>query len=166
MDRILAFAAVFSQTGPGVTPNEVDAIYKRVQESVPAGAAILVMTDHPYLFDWRRNRVFLDDLPGSVGPHGGPPDFQGPEALSRYLHGLGIRYVAYMFGASSPEYSWDVWRPRFDAPPSPTGRGDFLKNMARFEVDFFKSLEALKGSRKTVYREGEMTVLDLDTPAT
>ena len=164
-ERITALDAFVRQRGPGVRPTDVEGLYRRVQESVPPGQSILVMVDHAYFLDWRRNRLFLDDLPASVAPGSVPPNFEGPEALAKFLHGLGIRYVAYTWGPPSPEYQWEFWQHRFDLPPSPNGRGDFYKNTARFELDFFKALLAFHSSRKIVFHEAEMTVLDLETPA-
>jgi hypothetical protein len=140
----------------------LDDLYKRMQTTVPPGEPILVMLDHSYLFDGRRNRIFDYDHPGTMGPKGGPPAFKGPEALASYLHGLGIRYLAYQIGPSSREYDVGYWERMAANAVVAHGRGNFYKIQSRFELDTFKTFQALAASRHVVFSEGEMRVLDLD----
>ena len=120
------------------------------------------MLDHTYLFDGHRNHIFNYDHPGTMGPKGGPPAFKGPEALAGYLHGLGIRYLAYQIGPSSREYDVSYWERMAANAVVVHGRGNFYKVQSRFELDTFKTFQALAASRRVVFSEGEMRVLDLD----
>ena len=142
--------------------NGFDDLYKRIQATVPPGEPILVMLDHSYLFDGRRNHIFNYDHPGTMGPKGGPPAFKGPEALASYLHSLGIRYLAYQIGPSSREYDVSYWERMAANAVVAHGRGNFYKVQSRFELDTFKTLQALAASRRVLFSEGEMRVLDLD----
>jgi hypothetical protein len=139
-----------------------DELYKRIQATVPPGEPILVMLDHAYMFDGRRNPIFNYDHPGTMGPKGGPPAFKGPEALASYLHGLGIRYLAYQIGPSSREYDVSYWERMAANAVVAHGRGNFYKVQSRFELDTFKTFQALAASRRVLFSEGEIRVLDLD----
>jgi hypothetical protein len=163
-NRIAALAAVFTQ-GPTPLSND-DALYGRIQASVPPGAPILVVLDHTQLLDGRRNPLFLYDHPGAMGPPPGPPCFGGPEAFAMYLRSVGVRYVAYQVGPSSQEYNADIWRARAAAIVPPAGRDHaFYKNQARFELDFFETIKALGATRRSLFHEGDIRVLDLESPA-
>jgi hypothetical protein len=139
-----------------------DDLYKRIQASVPRGEPMLVMLDHTYLFDGHRNPIFNYDHPGTMGPKGGPPAFKGPEALASYLHGLGIHYLAYQIGPTSREYDVGYWERMGANAVVIHGRGNFYKIQSRFELDTFATFQALAASRRVVFSEGEIRVLDLD----
>ena len=144
------------------TRTAFDDLYHRIQASVPPGEPMLVMLDHSYLFDGHRNPIFNYDHPGTMGPQGGPPAFKGPEALAAYLHGLGIHYLAYQIGPTSREYDVGYWQRMGANAVVIHGRGSFYKIQARFELDTFATFQALAASRRVVFSEGEIRVLDLD----
>ena len=135
--------------------------YRKLQGSVPPGEPILATLDHTYYLDGRRNRIYNYDHPGVTGPRGGPPAFQGPEAFAQYLLSVGVRYIAYVFGPSSPEYKLSQWEgARIEGK-----QGIWLQVQARFELDFFQTVTALAASRLSVFHDGQVRVLDLATPA-
>jgi hypothetical protein len=140
-------------------------VYRRLQASIPAGEPILVVLDHTYMLDGKRNPIYVYDHPFATGPNGGPPCFEGPETLARYFQSVGIRYVAYQWGDSSPEYSTGHWKRLINEVPPAHGRGGFYKNQARFELDFLDSITSLSANRAKRFEEGEMKVLDLATPS-
>ena len=100
-----------------------------------------------------------------MGPGSKPPSFQGPEAWAAYMLSQGIRYVAFQLGASSPEYRRSAWTARAAIVIDHTGRNGFYKIQARFELDAFDTLEALEKSRKSLFNNGDIHVLDLATHA-
>jgi hypothetical protein len=159
--RVTAVTKLPEYTGADPMRSPLDDLYRRLQEAVPRGAPLLVTLDHTYLFDGTRNRIFNYDHPGALGPAGGPPCFEGPEAFALYLRKVGIRYIAYQVGPSSPEYSPELWQQRKTTPFAPNGRGGFYQNQARFEFDFFDDVKALERTRRSLFDEGEIHVLDL-----
>src|SRR5439155_9835007 len=124
---------------------------------------ILVMLDHTHLLSSRRNPIFNYDHPGTMGPHGGPPAFKGPEALATYLQSVGIRYIAFQIGPSSPEYDVGYWERKIASTVVVNGRGNFYKVQGRFELDSFAALQALAASRRVLFNEGDLRVVDLAT---
>jgi hypothetical protein len=159
--RIDAAAQIFDRVDDRRADDSLAAFYRRLQESVPPGEPILVTLDHTYYLDGRRNRIYNNDHPGTTGPRGGPPAFKGPEAFASYLGSVGIRYYAYVFGPSSPEYKRDQW----EGARIEGRQGIWLQRQARFALDYFDTVTALAASRRSVFHEGDVRVLDLATPA-
>lgn len=162
MEAVTAFNDLVRSRGPGhqLPPSDV---HVRLQATVPPNQPLLVMLDHSYLLDGKRNRIFNYDHPGVMGPGGGPPTFEGPEALAAYLQKQGIRYIAYQMGPSSREYSPDYWRQKMATTAIVNGRGGFYKIQAKFELETFATLDKLAHSRKNLFAEGDIHVLDLQT---
>lgn len=109
--------------------------YTDIQGLVPAGEKILTMVDASYLLDYKRNPMVSINAVGGSSPPPGLPFEQGPDALAKYLKGLGIRYViAVDFNNAvllytrklwnentRPEWFYtSIWKPRFN---------DFMDNI-------------------------------------
>ena len=74
--------------------DEFRASIEALQGVTQPGAGILAILDTPYFLDFRRNRVFVMDWPGSASPGGEPvPSDSSPERWRAYLASKGIRYV-------------------------------------------------------------------------
>ena len=143
-------------------PDGNTTLYRRLQSTVPANASMLVMVEYSHLFDFKRNDIVHFDQPGATSPPPHVPFFQGPEAFAEYFLGLGIRYVAFIIGASN-EYTYPIWRAR-EAMVVPEGkRGAMYKMQARYALDTFDNFMALTLSRKVLAHEGDYWVLDLES---
>ena len=75
-----------------------------------------------------------------LGPKGGPPTFKGPEALASYLHGLGIRYLAYQIGPSSREYDVSYWERMAANAVVTHGRGNFYEIQVSLRAGHLRDL--------------------------
>ena len=162
---VTAFNNLLWQRGPS-KPHEKANLYRRIQASIPPGERVLVMLDHTHLLDGKRNVLFTFDHPCGAGPKPRPPCFEGPEAMAAYLTQQRIRYLAYQLGPSSPEYSFYQWERKRPAEVQPKRRLTYYERQAIFELDFFGTLLALTASRQSVFHEGEVRVLDLQTANT
>jgi hypothetical protein len=151
-------ALEFSLSGRDIdTPAEVSA-YRDIQLAVPPGQKILVRMDKNFLFDFRRNPIYVNDLPGGASLPPGIPIFKGPEALADYLVQHGIRYLAYSYGDEatfSRALFSDRLRPQVNI---------WIRRGAQIAFDFQDNALALGKSRKKLYDNGSMFVLDLETP--
>jgi hypothetical protein len=139
-----------------------DTFYAALQRSVPEHATLLVLLDQPYRLDFKRNRVFLLDQPGNVSPPPHLPIGQGPQALARYLLDQGIRYVA-----DSSHYN-DAWENLIRGPMPPrdgTRAGLAIRKMGQLWMDVATNLQKLTTTRKLLYADNGVYVLDLATPA-
>jgi hypothetical protein len=154
--------ALKAATNPPQYPDPADAPYPALQGSVPEHATLLVLLDLPSRLDFKRNRVFLLDQPGNVSPPPHLPIGQGPQALARYLLDQGVRYVAY-----SSHYNY-VWEDALRGPVPPRdgkSAGPSARTMARLYVDVATNLQKLTATRKLLYADNGVYVLDLATPA-
>ena len=140
-------------------PDSDYARYQKAQEIVPAGEAILSRDDQTILYHYGRNPIYDILDPGSSSPAPGMPYFQGPEAVSAYLLNNHIRYVAYSYKdqAGYPVID-NLWRLKPDRP--------YLHRVTeRAKVALDRVLGELGASRKRVFDDGELFVVDLKTPA-
>lgn len=129
--------------------------YQRLQEAVPPGVPFLARLDLPFLLDFRRNRVFLADSPGEVSPPPGMPLGQGSEALASYLVSHEARYVAYSY-RSQCGFTGEAMASRL----LPKG-SSYLRAQTQMVLGVQKTLAELGQTRKRIYDDGEMFVLDL-----
>jgi hypothetical protein len=156
MPKMIPANAIPSHLGPP------DAPYAALQRAVPEHATLLVLLDQPFRLDFKRNRIFLWDQPGTVSPPPDVPIGQGPQALARYLLDQGIRYVA-----DSSHYN-DAWENLIRGPAPPrdgTRGGPAIRKMGQLWMDVAFNLQKLNATRKLLYAENGVYVLDLATPA-
>ncbi len=151
-------ALEFSLSGRDiVSPAEVSA-YRDLQLAVPPGQKILVRMDRNFLFDFRRNPIYVNDLPGGASLPPGIPIFKGPEALADYLVQHGIRYLAYSYGDEAT-FSRALFSDRLEPRVN-----IWIRRGAEIAFDFQDNALALGKSRKKLYDNGSMFVLDLAAP--
>ena len=112
---VTAFNDLVRARGP-FQPTALDILYKRVQAVVPRGQPMLVMLDHSYLFDGKRNPDLQLRSPRDDGPQGGPPAFKGPEALASTCREWAFAMSPTRSGPRRAEYDVGYWE-RKVAPP-------------------------------------------------
>jgi hypothetical protein len=131
---------------------------RALQAAMPEQSKIILRLDMPFLADFSRQKVFVMDWPGNVGPAPGVPFSEAPEALAGYLRKQGIQYIIYsykneaLFSAKNPELV-----DRIDHP-NPWIRNQTLRTFA-----VQKQIEALSKKYRIVYDNGQDFVLDLNT---
>jgi hypothetical protein len=139
--------------------NEKNKAYTALQSRMDPGTKVVVAVLEPFRFDCARNLILSLDFPGGMGPHGFP-GFQGPEALERYLHAQGIRYLVYVdFSRPNELYNKGHWQ------HMSTWTGSYLAGEAPFVLDAEINIERLAERKAKIYQGADMTVLDLEQPA-
>jgi hypothetical protein len=128
--------------------------YSKMQSSIPPGEVLLERLAKPFLLDFRRNTIFIADYPGGASMPPGMPFFKGPDALADYLISKSIRYVAYSY-ASEAEFRFKDYESRLRYTSS------WVATEAKHTFDFQNNLEQLGKTRKRVYDDGDIFVLDL-----
>jgi hypothetical protein len=129
--------------------------YKNLQNSVPPGQTMLVRMDYNFLFDFKRNTVYIADYPGGSSLPPGMPAFKGPEPLADYLLAHSIRYVAYSY--------WDqaaFARADFQNRLDPSMNA-WIRTEAQNAFDYQDNMDALGATRKRIFDDGKNFVLDL-----
>jgi hypothetical protein len=129
--------------------------YARMQQPIPDGAAVLTRLQYPFLLDFKRNQVLIADYPGGSSPPPGMPFFQGGDRLADYLCRRLIRYVAYSYGTEAGFYD-ELFRERLRPETGP-----WIRQQALHTQDFQRNLAELGRTRKRVYDDGDVFVLDL-----
>jgi hypothetical protein len=130
--------------------------YLEVQSHVPAGATIVAATPENFRFDFRRNRIFVLDALGAMGPKPGWPVHKSPEVLAQYLRDNGVSYVIRIdFDAPGELYNRAHWRDMLAAT------GSTISVWAAPHLEGEEALEGLSAVGKNVFVGHEMTVVDL-----
>jgi hypothetical protein len=96
------------------------------------------------------------DMCAAVSPPPGFPYFRGPEAIASYLAGQSIRYLAFVRQERSISlYRREVWLAH-QADPRSEGHP-----FAPLYLDIFDNFAALARTRKHLYDDGTLVLLDL-----
>jgi len=133
--------------------------YIDVQSHIPAGATVAVAVSESFRFDFARNRIYLLDVLGAMGPKPGWPRHRGPEALASYLRSTGIEYVIYVdFNLPGEFYNRAHWQSHLAL------RNSYLTQFALIQLDAEDAIEGLPQVRRAVYEAHGMTVVDLTAP--
>ncbi len=129
--------------------------YKDMQQTVPSGEIIMARLDKNFLFDFNRNTVYIADYPGGSSLPPGMPYKKGGEALSEYLLSKSIRYVAYSYKTQAL-VTREIVAVRLDP-----NFNSWIRSESENALDFQDSVEELAKSRKRIFDDGNIYVLDL-----
>lgn len=132
----------------------------RMLEAVPEGAVLLARLRYPFVLDFTRHTILTINYPGGSSPPPGMPFFQGAEPLARYLCGQSVRYVAYSYRTEA-NFSREAFDHRLDPEEFA-----WTRTQARHALDFQDNLMQLSLTRRRIYDDGDIFVLDLAVSAT
>ena len=130
----------------------------RMQDSLPPGSTLLVRIDRPYLLDFSRNRVFVMDWPGMIGPDALVPNSSDGEVWKRYLRKFGIEFVAYSY---RDEAGMSATYLRSQIAQSDSAFQRELMNRTLLTQSAFS---ALRESQRVTFDDGNTAVIDLGSP--
>jgi hypothetical protein len=136
------------------------ALYRRMQETIPAGGAVAILVDDAHLVDYDRNRVFNLDMPGFAAPAPGLPSFTDPEQWRSYFIRHGIRYLAFTDGIRSTYlYRRRWWFGRLFED------GGLWPYVAAHMIDASDTFGALARSSRVLFDDAGLHAIDLGTVA-
>jgi hypothetical protein len=129
--------------------------YSMAQRSIPQGQAVIARCFDPCLLDFKRNPVYIVDML-ILGPKPGMPVFGGGEAVAKYLLSQKIRYVLYSYSDfGTQENKRLIERIR---------RGNLRdKQQCLFTLKFEQDLQELGKTRKKIYSDERLFVIDLNS---
>ena len=133
--------------------------YQSLQRALPEKAVLLEHMDYPFLFDFHRNTILLDDHPGFASLAPGQPFFAGGEALDSYLVSNGIRYVAYDYATETGLHQEGVLAALINDDLHPAAQ-----STVRLVFDFHKNLRQLGRTRERIFDDGTAFAVDLLSP--
>lgn len=135
-------------------PKREVARHIRMQQSIPEGEVVLARLATPFLLDFKRNKIFVIDIPGGASPPPGMPSFKGPEALADYLTSNSVRYVAYSY-AKQAFFARERFGDRLRSG------NPWVRTEAEHTFDFQDNIVKLGQTRSRIYDDGYIFVLDL-----
>jgi len=142
---------------------QLDDAYRAAQQSIPAGAGVAATVQDPFRFDLARNSILSLDLLGGMGPAPGFPCFKGPDVLAEYLIANGLEYLVTIDMTLTYKnmelFDLPAWRRHNKLQHS------FLNYEAPFVVDGMESIQVLLKTRRVVFKNDLLTVIDLRTLA-
>ncbi|MBA7465090.1 hypothetical protein ES707_00252 [subsurface metagenome] len=130
------------------------AAYRKAQYAVPAREIILTRLRSPFLLDFKRNRIFFVDML-ILGPSPGMPVFRGGDAVANYLISQGIRYIMYSYGDEGVRERGAFLHHLKHTPDT------WVKQQALFTLRFHDDLDEMGVTRKRIYDNGQIFVIDL-----
>jgi hypothetical protein len=134
--------------------------YRNLQHALPEKAVLLERMDYPFLFDFRRNEILLDDFPGNASLAPGRPFFAGAEALASYLVSNGIRYIAYDYATETGVRQEGVLAAFVNDDRHPNAQA-----VVRLVFDLHKNLRELGRTRQRIFDDGTAFAVDLLAPS-
>ena len=155
--------AAFLDT-PIVTPS-VHAEYAAMQRALPPNLGsqadgTLATVGNSFLLDFRAHPIDIADYPGAASLAPGWPSRQDGEALAQYLLAHHLRYLVYNYADFA---GFDEGAPHVIADPS---RTQWIHSEARIALRSHQQYAEVARTRRHLYDDGSMYILDLATPAT
>jgi hypothetical protein len=142
-----------------IVPASVAAEYAAAQRAIPTDAAVLATVNNSFLLDYRAPNIFIADYPGASSlPPGWPSQGDG-EALAKYLLANNLRYLVYSYADFA---GFDQAAPHVISDPT---RTQWIHSEAKITLRSHQQYVELAQTRRRLYDDGQMYVLDLATPA-
>lgn len=142
-----------------IVPPAIKAEYAAVQRAIPTDQGTVATVVYSFLFDFRAHPISMADFAGAASPPPGWPARQGGEALARYLLANHLRYLVYDYAgfAGADHEAIHVL-----GDPS---RTQWIHSEAAIILDSHHQYAELAKTRRHLYDDGKIYVLDLATPA-
>ena len=131
----------------------------RLQQAAAPGTRMLVFVNRPFQFDFARNQIETSDCAGRVSPPPGLKLDHDDVAVTTYLRGTGIRYLAYAYG-DHDNYSPSLLSARVAMTEYP-----WTVYCARAMTRMLDFLQRARGRFHAAYDDGATVLLDLERPA-
>ena len=148
----------FSVHDTPIVPPEERAEYAAMQRAIPADNSVLATVNDSFLLDFRAHDINVADFPGSAGLPPGWPNREGGESLARYLLANHLRYLVYDYAGFAGD---EAIAPSALADPS---RTLWFHSETAITLNSYHQFEELGRTRRHLYDDGKMFVLDLATP--
>jgi hypothetical protein len=134
--------------------------YARLDAALPRDGGVLANVYYDFLFDYQGRRVFLADFPGAAGPSPGWPVSGSGEDLARYLEAEHIRYLVYSYAGKVAMPDAGMRQQLADPGTTQVIRAECMAGLVAH-----RQFTELAASRKHLFDDGQIEVLDLDTVA-
>jgi hypothetical protein len=148
----------FSFHDTPIVPPEERTEYAAMQQAIPTDSSVLATVNDSFLLNFKAHDINVADFPGSAGLPPGWPSQSG-DILARYLLANGIRYLVYDYAGFAGD---EAIAPSALADPN---RTLWFHTETAITLRSYHQFEELGRTRRHLYDDGKMFVLDLATPA-
>ena len=138
-----------------IVPASVYREYAAMQRALPTDEGTLATVGDSFLLDFRAHSIDIADYPGAASLPPGWPSRQDGDALAGYLLAHHLRYLVYHYADFA---GFDEGAPHVIADSS---RTQWIHSEAEITLRSHQQYAELAGSRRRLYDDGRMYVLDL-----
>jgi hypothetical protein len=132
--------------------------YARIDAALPRDGGVLASVYYDFLIDYKGRQVLLADFPGAAGPRPGWPVNGSGEDLARYLEAHHIRYLVYSYAGKVGMPDAGIEQQLADPATTQVIRAEALAAQVAH-----RQFAQLAASRKHLFDDGQIEVLDLET---
>jgi hypothetical protein len=143
-----------------IVPPGKQAEYAAMQRTIPTDQATLATVGYSFLLDFRSHNISIADYPGAASLPPGWPSRQTSEALANYLLAHHLRYLVYNYAYFAGFYQ------ESSHVITDASRTQWIHSQAKIALGSHQQYAELARTRRRLYDDGNMYVLDLATPAT
>ncbi len=144
-----------------ITSPEVRSEYAALQTAIPRDGTVLETLAYAFLLDYQQHRIYMADVPGGASLPPGWPARQSGETLAAYLRARGIRYLAYSYH-DGVELNDEAAAYTMRDPHAT----QWIHSENALQLDAHHQYEELAQTRRHLFDDGKLFVLDLDQVAT
>lgn len=148
-----------SLSGLHLEDPQINEEYSAVENSLPRNGPALENTAYPFLFDYRKHKIFVADWPGAASPAKAWPLQAHSGPLQRYLSENSVRYVIYDYG-----YARWIDVQACQALENPLLNSEELMSLWLINILTHHQFDHLQASYRSIYDDGKIAVIDLDHP--
>jgi hypothetical protein len=157
-----------SLTDAHLTTTETRTEYAALQAAIPSDGGVLATLTNPFLLDFGKRDVMIADFPGTASPKPGWPTWESGEAFAQFLLEHNVRYLMYSYGECDPA-PYANCDAALDEEQSKTADNPHITRLIRNESGIGyqarHQYEELARTRRHVYDDGKIYILDLTKPA-
>jgi len=151
-----------------LTTPEVRAEYAALQRAIPSDSGVLATLTNPFLLDFSKRDVMIADFPGTASPKPGWPTWESGEAFAQFLLEHNVRYLIYSYGECDPA-PYANCDAKLDDEQNKTAANPYITRLIRNEAGIGyqarHQYEELARTRRHIYDDGKIYILDLTKPA-
>jgi hypothetical protein len=142
-----------------IAPVALHLQYAAMESAIPTDSAAIVTVDDTFLLDYRTHRLYIADFPGAASLPPGWPGRSDGEALASYLLSQNIRYLAHSYSKDEADQSHLI------AVMHDQSITQWIRSEDEMMLDSHRQYADLARTRRHLYDDGSLYVLDLATPA-
>jgi hypothetical protein len=141
-----------------IAPRAVHLEYAAMESAIPTDAAAIVTVDDTFLLDYRTHHLYIADFPGAASLPPGWPGRSDGEALASYLLSHNIRYLSHSYSSDDAERSYLI------SVMQDKSITQWIRSEDEITLDSHRQYSELARTRRHLYDDGSIYVLDLATP--